>query len=86
MSSDDEGPTMIDIDYTEIEKRVLAHYGADEADYLKAKEEKDSRKKVKPIDLLAAMYGGVTRAERRAFKSRLLRLARQEARKRLREG
>lgn len=38
------------------------------------------QKKVRPVDLLANLYGGNTRAERRAFKSRLLNLARREAR------
>lgn len=41
-------------------------------------------KKRRPIDVLAVAYGGETRAQRRAFKSRLKRLVRQEARKQAR--
>lgn len=37
-----------------------------------------------PIDVLAEAYGGKTRKERRAFKSRLKRLVRKEARKKKR--
>lgn len=48
-------------------------------------EEATGARKRAPIDVLAEAFGGSTRADRRAFKSRLKRLVRKEARAKMRK-
>lgn len=52
-----------------------------EEQHIAEMEEANGTRKRAPIDVLAEIYGGNTRKERRAFKSRLKNLARKEARK-----